>query len=546
MKTTTRVHEGSVLLCALCTILVMSLIGANILVNCTTRYNVTSKQVKAWKEALIAAEAGGDIGYAEVRKTIGDPNVATIFTNDGWATPSPAPANPTWSKSVTSFGQAGSLSSQVTVDKFWTDSNGGPYYRIRSTGTAKVFGVRRTGMDDRMSTGVRFAANAETRGDSDTLLRKIDFNYDHFKATYGDGDGNGIAITTVSNPQISRRIELIATPVDSFDAAVKCLSAFNGPGAASVVDSYDSHNTPPNGVSTPPGSNYYFAADNPSDPHYADSRNGNVAVDTPSFSESGPIYGSVGTNGGNVTHAAYPNIYGTIDNSISFTVPPITQPSPPTGVSYQPGTPNTINPTAAATNPATPDWYLYSDFKNVTINARQDATGHPLETYVTVVATGNVGGNGNPTLTIAKGVNAKIYFAGNYSMKASKTYNNNVDGATGVYVYDGNATSQTPSANVSRAAHLQFYAINPPAGQTQIIDTNPGGAGGGSAAQLWAVFYAPGADYYMNGNPDLFGAIVCKTFYGNGNCGFHYDKALLWTAGPPVNFRIASYVEDVR
>jgi len=540
MRNTSEVQEGSVLLCALCTILVISLIGVNVLVNCSTRYNVTSKQVKAWKEALIAAEAGGDVGYAECRKTIGALDPVAIFAADGWTTPSPAPTNPTWIKTVSSFGEAGSLSSKVTVDRFWIDTNGGWYYRIRATGTARLLGLRRTGMDDRMSTGVRFAANSATRGDGDTLLRKIDFNYDHFKATYGDGDGNGIGIATVAYPQLTRRVELIATPMDAFEAAIKCLVAFNGPGPASVVDSYDSHNTPPLGVTTPPGSNYYFAANNPSDPNYVDSRNGNVMVNTPTFSEGGPIYGAVDTNGGNLTHAAYPNIYGTIDNSVSFTVPPVLQPSPPVGLSYQPGTPNTINPTVTSTNPATPDWYLYSNFKNVTINARQDpVTGHTLETYVTVVVTGDVGGNGNTSLTFAKGVNAKIYFAGNYSLKATNTFNNNVDGAAGVYQADG----ITPSTNVSRAAHLQFYGINPPAGTTQTIDVNPGGGGGN---QLWAMFYAPGADFHMNGNPDLFGAVVCKTFYGNGNCGFHYDEAAKWTAGPAVNFRVASYVEDTR
>jgi hypothetical protein len=229
-----------------------------------------------------------------------------------------------------------------------------------------------------------------------------------------------------------------------------------------------------------------------------------------------------------------------------FTFPPLTQPSPASGTAYQHGSTKTISPTATATSPSTPDWYLYPDFNDITINARKDASGHPLDTYVTVVVTGDIGGNGNPTLTIAKGVNAKIYFTGNFSLKASKMDNNNVDGAAGVYAYDGNPTSTTPSTIISRAAHVQFYGINPPAGQTQTIDTNPGGAGGGSGAQMWAVFYAPGADFYMHGNPDLFGAVVCKTFYGNGNCGFHYDKALQWTAGPPVEYRIASFVEDTR
>ena len=69
-------EEGNVLLCALGTILVISLIGANVLHNCTTRFNVASSQVRSWKESLFAAEAGGDIAYAEVRKTVLDPTRA--------------------------------------------------------------------------------------------------------------------------------------------------------------------------------------------------------------------------------------------------------------------------------------------------------------------------------------------------------------------------------------------------------------------------------------------------------------------------------------
>jgi hypothetical protein len=49
----------------------------------------------------------------------------------------------------------------------------------------------------------------------------------------------------------------------------------------------------------------------------------------------------------------------------------------------------------------------------------------------------------------------------------------------------------------------------------------------------------------LNGNPDLIGAIVCKTFYGNGNTSWHYDRALD-NEGDAVDYRIASYVEDIR
>jgi len=55
--------------------LIVSLIGATVLQNSTTRLNASSNQVRAWKEALSAAETGGDIGFAELRTHVGsDPS----------------------------------------------------------------------------------------------------------------------------------------------------------------------------------------------------------------------------------------------------------------------------------------------------------------------------------------------------------------------------------------------------------------------------------------------------------------------------------------
>src|SRR5256885_11466083 len=81
MQISTRsVERGNVLLCVLCTILVVSVIGGNVLLNCMTRYNVASSQVRSWKESLDAAETGGDIAYAEIRKSIANPSNAFV----GW------------------------------------------------------------------------------------------------------------------------------------------------------------------------------------------------------------------------------------------------------------------------------------------------------------------------------------------------------------------------------------------------------------------------------------------------------------------------------
>src|SRR3982750_4012524 len=145
-------EEGNVLICALCTILIISLIGANVLHNCTIRYNLSSSQVRSWKESLFAAEAGGDIAYAEVRKTVLNPTQA--FT--GWTNSGAVHAS-----AVTTFG-ANHLITNSVVDLFYYDPiTGNPWFRSRSKGTAPVAGFSRTGMDDRMGAG--------TRGDS--LLR---------------------------------------------------------------------------------------------------------------------------------------------------------------------------------------------------------------------------------------------------------------------------------------------------------------------------------------------------------------------------------------
>src|ERR671936_2246517 len=76
-----RQQDGNALLCALLAITILSTVGANVLMNCTTRYNTASNGVRAWKQSLYAAESGGDIAFNEIRKSIFDP--LNCFTT-GW------------------------------------------------------------------------------------------------------------------------------------------------------------------------------------------------------------------------------------------------------------------------------------------------------------------------------------------------------------------------------------------------------------------------------------------------------------------------------
>ncbi|PYL09075.1 MAG: hypothetical protein DME34_03390 [Verrucomicrobia bacterium] len=264
-------QSGNVLVCALCTILIVSMIGGSVLLNCTARYNVSSNQVRGWKEALQAAEAGGDIAYNEIRKTVHDPSNAFV----GWTQ-----AGTTYSNSPVTLG-TDPMSTSSVVDIFYYDVfTGNPWYRMRTKGTAPVRGLRRTGMDERMITGAR----------GDSILRKIDFNYDHFIATYGpNGDGVGKTLVPVPQPQVTRRVEQIAGAITPFEAAIKCIGTFYGLGDAALIDSYDSRN----GL-------YHFAANNPLDPVYGDSRSGNVEIDTAVATIRGWVYGDVATNGGSI------------------------------------------------------------------------------------------------------------------------------------------------------------------------------------------------------------------------------------------------------
>jgi hypothetical protein len=472
-------EEGNVLICVLCTILIISLIGANVLLNCTTRFNVSSSQIRSWKESLFAAEAGGDIAYAEVRKTVLDPTHAfTGWTNSGAQHTSP----------VTTFG-SDALATSAMVDLFYYDPiTGNPWYRSRSKGTAPVSGLPRTGMDDRMGAGAR----------GDSLLRKIDFRTDHFVATYGpNGDGVGLAIVPVPNPQITRRIEQISAPVTPFEAAIKCTGSFYGLGSAAQIDSYNSKNGP-----------YYFAANNPADPHFSDSRSGSVEIGTPVATVNGMLYGNISTNGGTVRPSSY--ITGTIDNNVPFTCPAFKMPTnfpPPQAAPTSVTSTMSITPPVAGTA-AVPTYYLLSSLSGkLTINAVGIA-----QTYVAIHVTNDMTAH----ITVNPNVHVQVFFDGNMDVKGR-----DIDNQSGF------------------AGNLQFYAISPanPA-TTQYIHIDPPG-------DFSATFYAPSADVVLHGNPDLTGAMVCKTFYGNGNTSWHYDRALD-TVGDAVDYRIVSYVEDIR
>src|SRR5262249_26915752 len=304
-----------------------------------------------------------------------------------------------YSNSQVIYGQD-NLSTSATVDAFHYDSNGNPWYRIRTKGTAPVLGLKRVGMDDRMG--------LNNRGDS--LLRKIDFNYDHFVATYGpNGDGFNRAWVPFCGPQFTRRVELIAAPMTPFEAAIKAGGTFYGFGSAAYIDSFRSSTGP------------YDASvrNNPSDPRYGDARSGNVEINSNVATIMGSIYGNVYTNGGTVTKSTT-SITGVIDNNVPFTIAPFVMPdtsswsyvSNPTMVAG-----NTVITPPAAGSAENPNYYLLTSFTtngSLTVTPYVSNNGTIQETYVAVHVTGDIGSSTGQgaTIVVPVHVHLQVYFDG--------------------------------------------------------------------------------------------------------------------------------------
>src|SRR5260370_14104310 len=143
MRISNRSFErGNVLLCVLCTILVVSLIGGNVLLNCMTRYNAASSQVRSWKESLDAAETGGDIAYSEVRKTILDPTHAF----SGWTY-----SGGVYNNSAVTY-RTDTPATDRKVDLFYYHPKANPWIRVLTNRTPPVLRFERVAKDHRLDT----------------------------------------------------------------------------------------------------------------------------------------------------------------------------------------------------------------------------------------------------------------------------------------------------------------------------------------------------------------------------------------------------------
>ncbi|MEA3212577.1 MAG: hypothetical protein QOE70_5634 [Chthoniobacter sp.] len=481
-----RARSGSTTVVAMVMVSTLATLSATVLLGISARYNSMSNAV-AWRQAMNAAESGANVAIQNVHWLNSGASPA-FAAAQGWSGPD-ASGTYTLTNLSVQAGGPGSVRmwSNATVEApaSLIDSRGAQWYRVRATGYAALPGLRRTGDDVTSDSGTRHK----------NRLRKLDYTSDHFVVTYGEF-GVGPSARTVSTPQATRRVEVILQPQGPWNAGVVANSSYDFP----YVDSFDSSDP---AKSNPDGT---YPSSTPS----KQQAHGDVIINS-NTPPSGTIKGNAGINAGGIAtgwgangdKALASNVSGEVSNNVSVVTPPVFAPAWGATATNAGSSPATITGVGAVS------YFRSTRLSNTTVKLPAGRTTAEVNIYVD--------GDIVSGLTIEPGVTAKIYFTGDFSMKARDMDNQN-----------------------DRAANLQFYGINPPAGQTQTVTFASGNPG-----YRYAAWYAPGADFTTNGNPDFVGSFVCKSFTANGNCTLHFDEAL-GGYGIVSRYSRASWVEDPR
>jgi hypothetical protein len=122
------------------------------------------------------------------------------------------------------------------------------------------------------------------------------------------------------------------------------------------------------------------------------------------------------------------------------------------------------------------------------------------------------------TLTLPGGT----YFFSTFKLSGGSTVK--FTGASKVYVTGSFDLSGGTLLNNSAASDLQLFA-HPYALPTGFAPTSTSVKVNGGSGSSFAM-YGPSATLDVGGNSDIFGAAVAKQININGNCRYHYDKAL--------------------
>jgi hypothetical protein len=483
MQLTRSRDQGSILVWTVMTIVILSLLAAEVLRLVSLKYQ-SALQTATWQEALLAAESGIDLGIVELRKQLYPaPNHAW----DGWNN---SPGNGVVSYGLTTVPNSGLASTPMTIEvnvdapaSFIDPKNGWQYYRIRTVGTMPIIGPPRI-----------------TDNKQDNRLRKLSLRWERFT----DGILTARAFKVGEGPHVSRRIEAIVRPVSSFEQAIMSVGTIDLTNQNIVIDSYDSSDP--------------FKSTNGLYDVAKRQQNGDIATDG-NLIEAGNahIYGDVATNAGTVSGAA--NITGTERDDFYQEPIPVGAPTWTSFNSTVTSVTNTTTLTANATSGASVARYelnsiSLSGTKTLTLAGAADGS----QTYIAIYVTGDVSFSGNAQLIVQPGVTAKIYFQGNVDVGGNGILNSN-----------------------NQPSDLQLFGIQPTDNSTHHVSL------GGNGQIVASVYAPDHDVTINGGGTDghVFGSVVGNSVTMTGVTNLHYDERL-GSIGVINSYKIVSWFEDNR
>jgi hypothetical protein len=491
--TSRRHQQGSVLMVAMMTITILTMICATSLY-VTSQNSTVGMQTAAWQQSLTGAETGVDLAIAALNNGAWSNWRSVTAASPPSAEPSPAPTVvPTGPPDSSHYNLLPSsaypltmptpcegatiVTNWVTIDTGGMlpgqDTNGKQWYRIRSTGQANLVSPARV---------------SSNKLDSD-LRNTIGLRFNR-KASAG----------TMNTLGPSRSIEVILQPVvgGGWARAVTLKNSFNMSGGG-IIDSFDS-------------SNPFMSTGGAYDVTKRQSH-GDVGTlnSTSSDLKSTFVYGGLSYSGPAVKNAT--NVQGAISTPFSATISTVSAPTWSGGfTSYSAGSPPFT--TVAAGTKANPllvkvnGNFTVPGGQTVTITAPNSGTDN---NYVIFWVTGTYTTSGSGMISQAAGVNATWYVGGD--MTTSGGSYNNLSG---------------------RAANVSFIGYGPAASKATIS---------GSGAFV-GTLNMPNYDMTISGTGALTGAIISNSLLISGGASIHYDQALASSSSTVGNYAFASWFED--
>ena len=486
-------RSGSTLLTALCTVVILALVAANVLSSLSARYGSAYRSA-AWNEALTAADTGIDSTLAEVARQIPDVRGTNV---SGLTTGFSQQALP--ATDLLEFDAAGLLA-KGTLLTIHPD----PFTRLGEAGTTQrsSVGLSVLNLSDLLDGGVKGllgTAPGILNGRDLQLIRLVSTGTVALSGPQTAGPNrldnelwrpslltDRLTGKAITQAVVSRQVEVILRPVRPYEAALVSDDAVLAPGTGTVFDSFNSASP--------------LASTNGQYDSTKRLAHGSIRANGSSVNVGGNVYGDLSTNGGGATASS--RVSGRVSNT-GYTPLPLV--NPPTWTGSQ--TPTTVTgTTTVAAGLLTPQRYKFNGVSG-TLKVNRGFLG--VGTAVEIFVDGDLTGG----LEIDPLVAAKVYVSGSINTKASRLKN-----------------------GAAQAGNLQIYGVYKEATAAPFIrlDTD---------APLVAAIYAPGHKIYLDGGGDFSGALVGARFEAGGPVQIHYDEALACNAGPLLRFEVASWRE---